>query len=122
MRAREGYWAPRAEDVEAARKRAAAAVLPPTVAAAFSTLLAPNAPRLVELWSGVGPQVNGRAELTLAWAPRNERGDTTAPASVLATIQAGTEARSTNHRARRDHDGSAGRRRAAGNHGRRRHR
>ena len=92
VRAREGYWAPRAQDVEAARTRAAAAVLEPSVAAAFSTLLAPNAPRLVDLWSGAGPPVDGRVELTLAWSPRTERGDTTVPASVLATIQAGTDA------------------------------
>ena len=77
VRAREGYWAPRAEDVEAAKARAAAAVLPPSVSEAFGALLAPNAPRLVDLWSGAGLPASGRVALTLAWMPRRERRDAT---------------------------------------------
>jgi hypothetical protein len=63
VRAREGYWAPRAEDVEVVKARAAAAVLPPSVSKAFGALLAPNAPRLVDLWSGAGLPASGRVPL-----------------------------------------------------------
>ena len=86
VRARAGYWAPRAEDVETARLRAAAAVLPPDVAEAFSTLPSPGAPQAVDLWVGTTPLPDGRFRVAVAWAPRSGRADPAVPVAVSASI------------------------------------
>ena len=65
VRARAGYWAPRASDIARARERAAAAALPPALARAFEDMPAEVARRPADLWVGVGP-----GDVTLAWTPR----------------------------------------------------
>ena len=90
VRARAGYWAPRAEDIEDAKRKAAAAVLPPAVSEAFSSLTPTSAPRLVDLWSGTRPLADGRVRLTLAWSPRDTSGNEAVPASVIVTGRSGT--------------------------------
>ena len=92
VRARAGYWAPRLEDIETARKKAAAAVLPPSVADAFAALTPSTAPRLIDLWSGTRLLPDGRAQLTLAWSPRHGISDNAIPAFVtVAGRAAGAE-------------------------------
>ncbi len=87
VRARNGYWAPKAEEVAAAERRAAAAVLPPAVATAFGSLPAVNAPRLIEVHAGIRPLPDGTSELTLGWAPLAGRQDRSEPAAVTAAIK-----------------------------------
>jgi hypothetical protein len=70
VRARAGYWAPLAADVERAKAAIAAAELPPAVAEAFSTLTPLDAPHVVEIWAGTAPAADGLSTVTLAWTPR----------------------------------------------------
>ena len=65
VRARAGYWAPRASEIARARQTAAAAALPPAVARAFQEMPAEVARRPVDVWVGVGP-----GDVTVAWTPR----------------------------------------------------
>ena len=55
VRARAGYWAPKAEDVARAKAVAAAAVLPEPIAAAFASLNPPSSSRIVDIWTGTWP-------------------------------------------------------------------
>ena len=89
VRARAGYWAPRAEDIEDAKRKAAAAELPPPVRDAFATLVPSGAPRLVDLWAGNTPLPDGRVQLRLAWAPRGTADSAGAPLSVAVTGRSG---------------------------------
>lgn len=91
VRARAGYWAPRAEDVERAKKLAAAAVLPAPVATAFAALASLNAPRLADVWVGTRPLPGGRVQVTLAWTPRERAPGGAVPRAVAVTVKAGTE-------------------------------
>lgn len=87
VRARAGYWAPRAADVAASKAAAAAAVLPPAVDAAFSSLPPARSRSLAEVWTGV-TSVGGRTRVTVAWSP-NSRDDAKVSAeslTVTATI------------------------------------
>jgi VWFA-related protein len=70
VRARAGYWAPRAADVETARAKPKAAELRPAVAEALARLVPADAPRPAELWAGAAPVGEGRSRVTLAWIPR----------------------------------------------------
>jgi hypothetical protein len=67
VRARAGYWAPKAEDVARAKAVAAAAVLPEPIAAAFASLNPASSSRLVDIWTGTWPLADGRSLLTVAW-------------------------------------------------------
>jgi hypothetical protein len=67
VRARAGYWAPKAEDVARAKAVAAAAVLPEPIAVAFASLNPASSSRLVDIWTGTWPLADGRSLLTVAW-------------------------------------------------------
>ena len=86
VRARAGYWAPKAEDVERAKAVAAAAVLPEPIAAAFAALNPPNSSRLVDLWTGIWPLPEERSLLTVAWTRVPTLPDATAAASVSVRV------------------------------------
>lgn len=89
VRARAGYWAPKAGDVERARTAAAAAVLPAPIAAAFASLTPPNSSRLVETWVGAWPLPDGRAQITVAWTPVPGASVGGVPTSVTVRLTAG---------------------------------
>jgi VWFA-related protein len=89
VRAREGYWAPRAEDIESAKRQAALAVLPPAVAESFATLAPAGAPRLIEVWTGWRALPDGRLQVTVAWSPRAGAAAGAVPAAVSASVKAG---------------------------------
>jgi VWFA-related protein len=91
VRARAGYWAPRAEDVERAKRAAGSATLPAPVAAAFASLTPVAAPRLVDLWAGTRLRPDGSPQVTLAWTARSAvpRADT--PATVVVSAKSGPE-------------------------------
>jgi hypothetical protein len=91
VRARAGYWAPKAGDVDRARTAAAAAVLPAPLAAAFASLNPPNSSRLVEIWVGAWPLPDGRSQITVAWTPVPGGSVGGVPASVTVRLTAGGE-------------------------------
>jgi VWFA-related protein len=87
VRARSGYWAPRAEDIERAKAVAAAAELPPDITAAFSSLTPAASARQADIFSGARPLGNGRMQVTLAWT-RRAAGPRNAAARVTVTATA----------------------------------
>jgi VWFA-related protein len=70
VRARSGYWAPSAADIERARVEAAAAAPPSDVANAFASLTPAASPRQVDIFTGLTPIGDGRMQVTLAWTRR----------------------------------------------------
>ncbi len=75
VRARRGYWAPNATDVEQARTEvAAAAAIPPDVTSAMALLSAMRAERLLEVWVGAARGADGASMVTVAWTPRADAG------------------------------------------------
>ena len=78
VRARSGYWAPRATDVARAREVAAANQLPPAIARAFSELPAETGRRPADFWIGIAPGRDGGGDVTIAWAARGTIADRTA--------------------------------------------
>ena len=87
VRARAGYWAPKAEEVARAKAVAAAAVLPEPIAAAFASLNPASSTRLVDIWTGTWPIADGRSLLTVAWTrvPAVPAGSMPAMVSVRLT-------------------------------------
>jgi hypothetical protein len=69
VRARKGYWAPSATDVERAAREAAAGA-PTEVAAAFAALTAVRRDRPLDLTVGTAQGANDAPEVTLTWTPR----------------------------------------------------
>ena len=92
VRARAGYWAPKAEDVARAKAVAAAAVLPEPIAAAFASLNPPSSSRLVDIWTGTWPLAEGRSLLTVAWTRVPAVPGGSAPASVSVQVSSGGDA------------------------------
>jgi VWFA-related protein len=81
VRARSGYWAPRATELAKARDAAAAAVLPPPVARAFAELPAEGARRPTDIWVGLSPPAHEGTSVTIAWNAHANAGSAP-PASV----------------------------------------
>jgi VWFA-related protein len=84
VRARNGYWAPRAAEIDRARAIAAAAALPSTVSLAFKELTPDNSRRPADFWIGMAPAGSG-ADLRIAWSPRNGIEGRSAASSVSVT-------------------------------------
>jgi len=90
VRARAGYWAPLAADVERARTRSAEAEVTPEVGEALARLLPSDSPRAVDFWIGTAPAGEDRARVTAAWAPRVVSANADlAPASASMTVRSG---------------------------------
>ena len=73
VRARNGYWAPRAAEVERARALALAASMPSPVSKAFNELTPDNSRRAVDFWIGhapAGDAFDGAATVRIAWTAR----------------------------------------------------
>ena len=82
VRARRGYWAPDATQLEHARSEAAAAeAIPPDVTGAIAVLSAARAERLVDVWVGAGRGADGSPSVSVAWTPRAVTGPSTLGAS-----------------------------------------
>jgi len=95
VRARAGYWAPRAADVARAKAATDAAVLPPAMESALAKLPPRTAPNAVEIWAGTAPVPGGPMRVTVAWAPREPASDTggdTRPAPMEVTVSAASSA------------------------------
>jgi VWFA-related protein len=88
VRARRGYWAPNATDVEHARKElAAAAAIPSDVTSAMAVLSTARADRVVDVWAGVGRGPDGQAAVTVAWTPRTAAGRADASRTVSLAVK-----------------------------------
>jgi VWFA-related protein len=86
VRARRGYWAPNATELERARTEAAAGdVIPADVTSAMAVLSAARAERMVDVWVGAERGADGEPAVTVAWTPRAPAGrgaDSTRTVSV----------------------------------------
>ena len=71
VRARRGYWAPSATEMEKARRESAVEA-PAEVTNALGTLSASRPERAVDVWAGVSRGADGGAEVTVAWTPRGQ--------------------------------------------------
>jgi VWFA-related protein len=91
VRARNGYWAPRATEVERARALAMAAAMPSPVSAALRELAPDNSRRAADFWVGQAPGAGEGVELHVAWAPRPTTDErlTAAAVSLLAKNDTG---------------------------------
>jgi len=69
VRARTGYWAPSAAEVERARVKAAEAEIPPDMVRALAELPGLTARRTTDLWVGSALE-SGRPVVRLGWIPR----------------------------------------------------
>ena len=86
VRARAGYWAPRAGEIARAQAAAAATAAPPAVAQALADLPVANIRRALDFWMGVTPSAEQGGDVTIAWAPRMAIGGRTAESvDVVAT-------------------------------------
>jgi hypothetical protein len=84
VRARNGYWAPRATDVAASKTAAAAAVLPPSIEAAFAALRPQRSRTPVEVWAGA-TVAGGQPRATVAWTAYATGDSRPARVAVTAT-------------------------------------
>lgn len=89
VRARSGYWAPRAAAVARAKEIAAESVRPPPIAQAFENLTPANARQPVDLWAGVTGANDGAPQVTVAWAPRDGVDARMAAADVVLRATSG---------------------------------
>ena len=86
VRARGGYWAPRAGEMARARAVAEANAAPPAVARALADLPTANVRRSLDLWMGVAPSADDGGDVTVAWSPRMAIGGRTAESvDIVAT-------------------------------------
>ncbi len=103
VRARRGYWAPNATELEKARTDAAAAeAIPADVTSAMTVLSAARPERAADVWVGAERIAEGPSTVTVAWTPRAVAGrlDATRTASLIVkgpegdqTFEAGPGAR-----------------------------
>ena len=91
VRSRNGYWAPRAADLERARAIAIAASLPSPVSRAFKELTPDNSRRAADFWIGLMPVSPTACEISVAWTPRHGIEGRAAAAGVSVTAKAGAE-------------------------------
>jgi hypothetical protein len=72
VKARTGYFAPSAVEMDSARRKAAEAEAPPEIAKAMSTIVdAPHVSVSGDLWAGAAPGADGKPRITLSWTPRD---------------------------------------------------
>lgn len=91
VRARNGYWAPRAVDVERARAIAAAAARPSPVLLAFRELTPDNSRRAADFWIGLAPGPDEQLDVTVAWTPRAGIDGRAAAAAVSLVAKSGDD-------------------------------
>jgi len=72
VKARTGYFAPSAVEMDSARKKAAENEAPPEISKALSTIVdAPHVTVSGDLWAGAAPGAGGTPRVTLSWTPRD---------------------------------------------------
>jgi VWFA-related protein len=92
VRARTGYWAPSAAEIERARTKAVAAELPPDVIRALADLPSTTARHTVDFWAGTALD-GGRPAIRLAWVPRASASARDAKAAQVTAVMTKGDAR-----------------------------
>jgi VWFA-related protein len=88
VRARRGYWAPAATELEKARTEAAvAAAIPSDVTSAMAVLSAARAERLVDVGVGAERDAGDQPMVTVAWTPRPAAGRADASRTVSIMVK-----------------------------------
>jgi VWFA-related protein len=88
VRARRGYWAPGATELEKARAEAAAAgAIPADVTNAMTVLSTVRAERFVDMWVGAERGADGQPAVTVAWSPRAAAGRADASRTVSVIVK-----------------------------------
>ncbi|HET7697359.1 MAG TPA: VWA domain-containing protein [Vicinamibacterales bacterium] len=87
VKSRTGYYAPSLNEMDAARKTAAANEPPPEISRELSKLVdVPHMEIAGDLWAGAAPGPEGRPRVTVAWTPRDGAG---AGVSIRASAEDG---------------------------------
>jgi VWFA-related protein len=88
VKARTGYFAPSLVEMDAARKKAAAAEAPPEISKALSSLVdAPHITTTGDLWAGASRGPSGAPRVSAVWTPRE--GEPGGRVSLRATTDDG---------------------------------
>jgi VWFA-related protein len=88
VRARRGYWAPNATELEKARTDAAAAeAIPADVMSAMTVLSAARPERAVDVWVGAERGSDGQPTVTVAWTPRAAGGRIDSARTASLTVK-----------------------------------
>jgi VWFA-related protein len=88
VKARNGYYAPSAVEMETARTKAAENTVPPEIEKALSTLVdAPHLATTGDFWAGASRAADGTPRITAVWTPRE--GETAAEVRLHATTDNG---------------------------------
>ena len=88
VRARRGYWAPNATELEKARTDATTAgAIPPDVTSAMTVLSAARPERAVDVWVGVERSADGPPTVTVAWTARAAAGRVDPTRAVVLTVK-----------------------------------
>jgi len=88
VRARRGYWAPAATELEKARAEAAASsAIPTDVTNAMTVLSAARAERFVDIWVGAERGAGDQPMVTVAWTPRPAAGRVGASRTVSIIVK-----------------------------------
>ncbi len=88
VRARKGYWAPTATDIDRAAREATAGP-PPEIAAALSVLSTRRPERAVDLWAGTSLDVDRTPQVTVTWTLRPRAASARAPEGSVSVIVQG---------------------------------
>ena len=90
VRARKGYWAPSASQIEKARTEAAAADAVPADLKSVAAVLSPaREERVLDLWMGAARTADTQSEMTVAWTLRPKPGQTPARGSTVTVTTKG---------------------------------
>jgi VWFA-related protein len=88
VRARNGYWAPNAAEVERAKAKAAADEIPADMIRALSELPGTTARRTIDFWAGARVE-DGKTAVRLTWLPRAGAAGASKPTVVTAVATQG---------------------------------
>lgn len=94
VRARKGYWAPSASDMDRAAREAATAP-PNDVTEALAPVVSVRPERVFDVWVGASPAVDRSTSVVLTWAPRPQRGAATASHGTISVVADGPDGRQT---------------------------
>lgn len=92
VRARKGYWAPGATEIERERTAVAAAEAPPDVMDALS-VLSSSRDRVATVWVGTTRGADGRTDVTLTWTPHRAAGPSRGPAAAWSVTARAADGR-----------------------------
>ncbi|MBI4486063.1 MAG: VWA domain-containing protein, partial [Acidobacteria bacterium] len=84
VRARRGYWAPSAADVERVQREASIAEVPADVSQALTELAVSRSDRALHIWIGTSRGTDGKPEVSVVWTPQSAEGAARAQGGALS--------------------------------------